>query len=67
VATEASGTGSIHTVWQMPLTEVYQMPEGSRVCLPRGCVPESVGSVTETTSSWSPAPSSGVTSKEKGV
>src|SRR3546814_2684460 len=38
----------------MPLTAVYQMPEGSRICLPRGCVPALVGSVTSTMISFAP-------------
>ena len=42
----ASGTGSIQTVCQMPVTGVYQMPPGLRTCLPRGCAPASVGSQT---------------------
>ena len=29
-------TGSIHTVCQMPLTGVYQMPLGFSTCFPRG-------------------------------
>src|SRR3954469_14160062 len=48
------GTSSIQTVCQMPVTGVYQMPCGLRICLPTGCDPESVGSHTQTTSSWSP-------------
>src|SRR5437867_9242387 len=42
-------TGSNHTVCQMPLVGVYQMPPGLRTCLPRGCGPASVGSQTATT------------------
>src|SRR5262249_44462520 len=42
-------TFSNHTVCQMPVTAVYQMPDGSRTCLPRGCNPLSVGSHTATT------------------
>ena len=40
-------TGSIHTVCQMPLTGVYQMPCGLVICLPRACV-SAVVSVTPT-------------------
>ena len=40
----AAGTGSSQTVCQMPVTAVYQMLFGSSTCLPRGCVPRSVGS-----------------------
>jgi hypothetical protein len=49
-----SGTGSIHTVCQMPVTDVYQMPLGRLTCFPRGCVPMSVGSQTATTRSCVP-------------
>ena len=42
----AAGTVSSQTVCQMPVTAVYQMLFGSSTCLPRGCVPASVGSVT---------------------
>jgi len=45
----ASGTGSSHTVCQMPVVGVYQMPPGRLTCLPRGCSPRSVGSQTATT------------------
>ena len=38
----------------MPLVGVYQMPFGLRTCLPRGCVPASVGSQAVTTSSLGP-------------
>ena len=44
-----SGTGSTHTVCQMPVTAVYQMLRGLRTCLPRACSPSSVGSHTEST------------------
>ena len=43
-------TGSIHTVCQMPLTGVYQMPLGFSTCFPRGWYPLSVPSNTRTTS-----------------
>src|SRR6266542_6901000 len=49
-----AGTGSSHTVCQIPLTAVYQMLFDCSTCLPRGCGPLSVGSQTLTTSSWSP-------------
>jgi len=42
------GTGSSHTVCQMPVTAEYMMPPGRRVCFPRGCQPASVGSQTRT-------------------
>ena len=35
-STCCTGTGSIHTVCQMPVTAVYQMPFGLSTCLPRG-------------------------------
>src|ERR1035437_1310497 len=38
----------------MPLVEVYQMPFGLRTCLPRGCVPASVGSQAVTINSFGP-------------
>ena len=38
----------------MPVTDVYQMPLGRATCLPRGCVPASVGSQTDTTNSCGP-------------
>src|ERR1017187_1930671 len=38
-----SGTGSSHTVCQMPDTAVYQMLFGFSTCLPRGCGPLSLG------------------------
>lgn len=64
----AAGTGSIHTVCQMPVTGVYQMPRGLSACLPRGWKPLSVGSVTLTVSRCAPlAESAGVMSNEKGV
>ena len=47
-------TGSIHTVCQMPLTGVYQMPLGFSTCFPRGWYPLSVPSNTRTTSFCSP-------------
>ena len=61
-----SGTGSIHTVCQMPLTGVYQIPSGLSFCLPRGCGPSSDGSQTRTTSSLAPGFKCAVTSNEKG-
>ena len=62
------GTGSSHTVCQIPVTEVYQIPLGSRTCLPRACVHVSVGSHTDTASSCScPSASSPVMSKLNGV
>src|ERR1035438_6661529 len=51
-----SGTGSSHTVCQMPDTAVYQMLFGFSTCLPRGCGPVSLGSHTATTISSSPFP-----------
>ena len=50
----SAGTGSSHTVCQMPVTGVYQMPPGLLTCLPRGWLPASVGSQTRTTSSFLP-------------
>ena len=50
----AALTGSSQTVCQMPLVGVYQMPCGLRTCLPRGCVPASVGSQTPTSNSFAP-------------
>ena len=47
------GTGSSHTVCQMPVVGVYQMPCGLRICLPRGWYEPSVGSLTLMTSSCS--------------
>ena len=47
-------TGSIQTVCQIPVTEVYQIPRGLLTCFPRGWVPESTGSHTDRTSSCSP-------------
>src|SRR5262245_28346318 len=44
VARFVAGTGSIQTGCQMPLHEVYMMPPGERVCLPRGSPAASVGS-----------------------
>ncbi len=49
-----AGSGSSHTVCQMPVVGVYQMLRGFNTCLPRGCGPASDGSHTDTTSSWSP-------------
>jgi len=49
------GTGSSHTVCQIPEAGVYQIPFGSRTCLPRGCSPPSVGSHTPTTISFAPS------------
>src|SRR5438874_1759425 len=60
------GTGSIHTVCQMPVTGVYQMPPGLLTCLPRGWAAASVGSHTRTTSSFGPSFSASVTSNENG-
>jgi hypothetical protein len=45
-----SGTGSIQTVCQIPVTDVYQMPFGRLTCLPRGYV----GSHTPTSRSCGP-------------
>ena len=65
---EVVGTGSIQTVCQIPLTEVYQMPDGFCVCFPRACVQLSVGSVTATTTSCSlPGERWSVISKLNGV
>ena len=62
-----SGTGSSHTVCQIPLEGVYQIPSGRRTCLPRGWVPASLGSTTRTTTSCGPkGRSASVTSKVKG-
>src|ERR1051325_6916647 len=47
-------TGSNHTVCQIPLVGVYQMPPDLRNCLTRGGGPASVGSQTLTTISLSP-------------
>jgi len=47
----AAVTGSSQTVCQIPLVGVYQIPCGLRTCLPRGCVPASVGSHTVTSNS----------------
>src|ERR1039458_4149663 len=38
-----SGTGSSHTVCQMPDTAVYQMLFGFSTCLPRGCGRQRLG------------------------
>src|SRR6266850_3670833 len=46
------GTGSSHTVCQIPLVGVYQMLRGLLTCLPRGCGPASLGSQIATTISW---------------
>ena len=62
-----SGTGSSHTVCQMPLTGVYQICPGLLTCLPRACLPLSVGSHTRTTTSLSPFFSACVMSNAKGV
>lgn len=51
----SAATGSIHTVCQIPDDGVYQMPLGSRRCLPIGGFSPSVASVgswTPTMSSW---------------
>ena len=61
------GTASSHTVCQMPLTGVYQMPSGRFTCLPRGWQPASVGSHTRTFSSLSPFLSAAVMSNSNGV
>ena len=42
-------TGSSHTLCQIPLVGVYQIPPGFSTCLPLGWRPLSVGSVTFTT------------------
>jgi hypothetical protein len=55
VSTWSAATGSSHTVCQMPEDGVYQMPLGSRRCLPSGGFSPpaaSVGSYTPTISSW---------------
>ena len=65
---DSSGTGSIQTVCQIPVTDVYQIPLGSLTCLPRAWVQVSVGSQTETASSCvARSPRSSVTSKLNGV
>ena len=51
----ALGKGSNQTVCHIPVTEVYIMPCGLRVCLPRGWPPLSVGSYTRKAISCSPA------------
>ncbi len=61
-----AGTPSSQTVCQMPETGVYQMPAGRSTCLPRCCRPESDGSHTETSNSFSPSCRAGVISKLKG-
>src|ERR1051325_3330538 len=43
-ATLVAGTGSSHTGCQIPLHEVYMIPPGYSVCLPRGMPAASVGS-----------------------
>ena len=63
----ALGTGSSHTVCQMPDTGVYQMPFGSRICLPRGCSPADDGSHADSTSSFAPSRRKSVRSKENAV
>ena len=61
-------TGSSQTVCQMPVVGVYQIPDGLFVCLPRGCVPVSVGSQTATANSCGvPGSSCSVTSRVKGA
>ena len=50
----ASGTASSHTVCQMPVVGVYQMPCGFCICLPIGWVPLSVGSHAATTNCCGP-------------
>ena len=45
----AAGTPSSQTVCQMPEMGVYQMLFGRKTCLPRCCIPVSVGSQAETT------------------
>ena len=61
-----AGTRSSHTVCQMPLCAVYQMPPRSSFCFPRSCTPSSLGSNTHRASSFSPARSASVTSNENG-
>jgi hypothetical protein len=63
-----SATGSSHTVCQMPVVGVYQIPCGLRICFPRGCQLASIGSETETTISCSSESffSASVTSKVNG-
>src|SRR5690606_18032892 len=62
-----SGTPSNHTVCQMPVTGVYQMPWGRTTCLPFGWGPSLVGSHTPTTiSCCAPFAKYGVMSKENG-
>src|SRR5664279_1623894 len=46
-------TGSIHTVCQIPVVDVYQILPGAETCFPRGCETLSVGSQTHTINSWS--------------
>ncbi len=62
----SSATGSSQTVCQMPEDGVYQMPLGSRRCLPAGGFSPSrasVGSWTPTINSWvRPGRSASVTS-----
>ena len=61
-----SGTVSSHTVCQMPVTRVYQMPPGCSFCLPCSWKP-SVASSTRTSNSLPPAFNALVMSNENGV
>ncbi len=67
-ATCVAGTGSSHTVCQMPVQAVYQMPRTPLPvrCLPIGCS-SLVASYTFTSRSLSPACRAGVTSNSNGV
>ena len=61
-------TGSSHTVCQIPLTGVYQMPLGFVTCFPRDWNPLSVGSRTRTTIVFLPLVfTAAVISKKNGV
>jgi hypothetical protein len=57
-------TGSSHTVCQMPDAAVYQMPVGSRRCLPIGNRLPSIGECAPTMISLAPARSALVMSNE---
>ena len=62
------GTGSIHTLCQIPVTGVYQIPLGTVTCLPQGWKSVSVASVTFTRSNCSfPLFKYGAISKPKWV
>ena len=62
-----SGTSSAHTVCQMPLCGVYQMPPRFVFCLPRARGTVSVSSRTATVRVFSPSRSSFVMSRVKAV